>query len=196
MNAAGRPLEFDPDIALARATQVFWRQGYEHTSLEDLLTATGLSKSSLYRSFGGKQALFERCMVRYGETVEAGLRAALAVAPSGRDFVEGFLRSALDDARSPEHARGCLVLNTANEFAQREPRIAGCVARELARVQGVLEEAVKRGQSEGGFPPRLEPAAAARYLTSAMSGLKTMAKAGLDAAALAGIVALSLKALD
>ena len=73
----GRPIEFDPDAALTDAMQLFWRKGYENTSLPDLLDAMQLSKSSLYQAFGSKQALFERCMTRYGDFMIGQLRVAL-----------------------------------------------------------------------------------------------------------------------
>lgn len=192
---AGRPLEFDPDDVLSRATQVFWQQGYEKTSLDDLMMAMRLSKSSLYRTFGGKHALFERCMAHYGDAVQTGFRTAYNAAPSGFAFIEGALLSALEDVRLPNHGCGCLVLNTASEFAQRDPAIAAAVTRELDRMRTLLEDAVRRAQQEGDVSEDCPPAAIAHYLVCAMGGLKTLVKAGTDDTALRAIVALTLRAL-
>ncbi len=60
----GRPLQFDPEQVLDAAMQVFWASGYDATSLQDLLQAMRLSKSSFYQTFGSKQQLFERCLRR------------------------------------------------------------------------------------------------------------------------------------
>lgn len=65
----GRPLEYDIDTALDAAMHLFWEQGYEATSMSDLLRAMGLSKSSLYHRFGGKKELFLQCMARYSEAI-------------------------------------------------------------------------------------------------------------------------------
>jgi TetR/AcrR family transcriptional repressor of nem operon len=192
----GRPLEFDPDVALDAAMQVFWRNGYENTSMQDLLDAMGLSKSSLYQAFGGKQALFERCMTRYGDEMIATLREALQQSPSGLDFIRQFLESVLDEARGVCEARGCLVLNTANEFARRNPRIAEAVSHGLGRFHDVLQVAVERAQREGDVPRKRDAAMLANFLVSSMSGLKTMSKAGANEDTLRGIVELSLKALQ
>lgn len=197
MNASpGRPLEFDPDAALDAAMQVFWRNGYENTSMQDLLEVMQISKSSLYQAFGGKQALFERCMTRYGDEMIGSLREALEASPSGLSFIRQFLESVLDEARGVCETRGCLVLNTANEFARRNPRIAEAVSRGLNRFHEVLLAAVERTQKEGDIPPDRNASMLATYLVSSMSGLKTMSKAGAGEKALKGIIDLTLKALQ
>lgn len=196
MNASpGRPLEFDPDAALDAAMQVFWRNGYENTSMQDLLEAMQISKSSLYQAFGGKQALFERCMTRYGDEMIGTLREALQSSPSGLGFIRQFLESVLDEARGVCEARGCLVLNTANEFARRNPVIAEAVAQGLGRFHGVMLGAVRRAQLEGDIPAERDAVMLANYLVSSMSGLKTLSKAGADEASLQGTIELVLKAL-
>lgn len=192
----GRPLEFDPDAALEAAMQQFWSKGYEQTSMEDLLGAMNLSKSSLYQAFGGKQPLFQRCVSRYTDQIAQGLRQGLAQAPSGRRFIEAFLNSALKEARRPAGPRGCLVMNTASEFAQSKPEIAQDVAQSIERFRSVLQAAVERAQQEGEIPQASDARTLANYLVSSMSGLKTQAKAGADHKTLKGIVATILKALD
>ena len=191
----GRPLEFDPDAVLDAAMQVFWRNGYENTSMQDLLDAMNLSKSSLYQAFGGKQALFERCMTRYGDEMIGILRDALQASPSGLDFIRQFLESVLDEARGVCEARGCLVMNTANEFARRNPQIADAVSQGLYRFHEVLQAAVVRAQQEGDIPSERNANMLATYLVSSMSGLKTMSKAGAGEKTLEGIIELTLKAL-
>lgn len=175
--------------------QLFWRKGYENTSLNDLLDAMQLSKSSLYQAFGSKQALFERCMTHYGDFMIGQLRGVLAEAPSGLAFIRLFLESVLDEARGVCEARGCLVLNTANEFARRDPLIAEAVAEGLGRFHGLLLEAVQRAQREGDIAPERDAVMLANYLVSNMSGLKTLSKAGADEASLRGIIELVLKSL-
>jgi TetR/AcrR family transcriptional repressor of nem operon len=192
----GRPLEFDPDIALEAAMQQFWSKGYEHTSMQDLLVAMNLSKSSLYQAFGGKQPLFRRCVSRYTDQIASGLREGLAKAPSGRRFIEAFLNSILKDVKDRQGPRGCLVMNTATEFAQSEPEIAQDVAQSIERFREVLRAAVERAQAEGEIPSKHDSRTLANYLVSSMSGLKAQSKAGADEKTLKGIIAMILNALD
>lgn len=192
----GRPLEFDPDIALEAAMQQFWSKGYEHTSMQDLLAAMNLSKSSLYQAFGGKQPLFRRCVARYTDQIAHGLREGLAKAPSGRRFIESFLSSILKEAKDRQGPRGCLVMNTATEFAQSEPEIAHDVTQSIDRFRDVLRAAVVRAQDEGEIPRDRDSRILANYLVSSMSGLKAQSKAGADVETLKGIIATIMKALD
>ena len=72
-----RPKAFDPTQALDAALATFWQRGYEKTSLDDLIAATGVGRQSLYDTFGDKRALYLRALDRYRETTQSGLRAAL-----------------------------------------------------------------------------------------------------------------------
>ncbi|MEO5343477.1 MAG: TetR/AcrR family transcriptional regulator [Gammaproteobacteria bacterium SHHR-1] len=191
----GRPLQFDPEQVLERAMQLFWLQGYEATSLHDLLAHTGISKSSLYQTFGGKQQLFRRCIGHYSDRFSQQMRQDLAAASSGRAFIEDFLHSALDETRNRCERRGCLVMNAACEFAQSDPVIAKDVRAAIERFRRVLKTAVERGQQEGGINPELDPQTTANYLVSSMSGLKTQSKAGASAAQLRGIIGMVLRGL-
>jgi TetR/AcrR family transcriptional repressor of nem operon len=192
----GRPLEFDPGIALDAAMHQFWSKGYESTSMQDLLVTMNLSKSSLYQAFGGKQQLFRQCLARYADQFSQMLRDGLSDAPRGRQFIEDFLNSALNDISGQTQPRGCLVMNTASEFAQSDPEIAQDVAHSIERFRIVLRLAVERAQREGDIPPERDAQTLANFLVSSMSGLKTQAKAGADAATLQGIISMVLKALD
>ena len=143
--ATGRPIEFDPDQVVASATAAFWSKGYEATSLQDLLDATGLSKSSLYQSFGGKQQLFGRCISAYTDRMVALLErlgdsdSAMQVHRLGADGG----RQRRGRGRRPI---GCLVMNTASEFGQREPVFAEWVDSGISRVRAVMLRAVEQGQ--------------------------------------------------
>lgn len=175
---------------------LFWRKGYENTSMQDLLAVMDISRSSLYQAFGSKQRLFGLCMQHYQETLSSQLRQGLESAKSGRCFIADFLHSVLDEACAPSGSRGCLLFNTANEFAQRDPAIAKMVAQGIERFQEVLRAAVARAQHEGEIDAKRDPTILASYLVSSMSGLKTLAKAGAEADVLKGIVNVALKALD
>lgn len=175
--------------------QRFWGQGYGGTSLQDLLEAMHLSKSSLYQAFGDKERLFRRCLERYTEQIAGGLRNLLAKAPNGLAFVAAFLRSVVDEARSRNGARGCLLMNTATEFSQREPVIATAVTKALDELRSVLVEAVRGGQSDGSIATGRDPMVLAGYLMTSMGGLKAQAKAGVDAKSLEAIVQVVLSAL-
>ena len=174
---AGRPRQFDPSAALTQAMELFWARGYEATSLQELLGATGLSRSSLYQTFGGKHELFERCLDRYREIVVERMWRRLEEVPSGRAFIEESLRRTLAEQRAPDGPRGCLVLNTANEFGHRDPLITERVRAGIDGFRTVFAEAVRRGQADGSIRSTREPHRLAAYLVAGMGGLRTLVKA-------------------
>lgn len=195
VTSVGRPLEFDPDTALDAAMQVFWSNGYEYTSVHTLLNAMDISKSSLYQAFGGKQALYRRCMTRYADQFVAHLQTSLDSAPSGRQFITDFLNSVLTEADGATAPRGCMVMNSASEFAQKNPDIAQDVTHCIGRFHSALQAAVQRAQREGDISLDQDAAVFANFLVSSMSGLKIQAKAGASPETLKGIIEITLKTL-
>lgn len=189
-------MAYDPDKALDAAMHVFWSQGYEATSLQDLLAAMGLSKSSLYQGFGGKKELFIRCINRYRHHISGVLTGLLDKAESGLAFIEKLLLIAAAEARQPEHLRrGCLLMNTATEFAQKDPLVAKHVAAGFEGLRDVLRAALLRGQQEGNISSDQDAEVLASYLVSSLGGIKTVVKGGADEQRVKEIVGVILKAL-
>ena len=147
----GRPREFDLDLALDRALDVFWSKGYEGASLDDLTAAMGINRPSLYASFGDKESLFRKALVRYAEGPGAYVGAALN-APSGREVAERFLRGAVDLLTDPRHPRGCLLVQGALACGEN----AESVRRELISLRKKGETALRnrfvRALAEGDWP--------------------------------------------
>jgi TetR/AcrR family transcriptional regulator, transcriptional repressor for nem operon len=191
----GRPLQYDPDAVLDAAMQLFWQQGYESTSMSDLLRVMGLSKSSLYQRFGGKKELFLQCMARYRKRVEGQLREHLDEADSALAFIRELLLHAAIEVGDKECQRGCMLMNSASEFAQKDPEIAGQVAVGFAGLRSILQLAVQRGQQEGEITREQKATALAEYLLSNIAGLKTLVKGGADNNQIRRIVEIALIAL-
>src|SRR5437660_7281862 len=103
---AGRPRAFDVDKALDRALEVFWRKGYEGTSLADLTRAMGINRPSLYAAFGDKEALFRKGLDRYAEGPAAYVRESLNE-KTARGVAETLLRRAVDLLSDPRNPHGC-----------------------------------------------------------------------------------------
>jgi TetR/AcrR family transcriptional regulator, transcriptional repressor for nem operon len=196
MSSFGRPLEFDPDQALDIAMEVFWCKGYENTSMTDLLGAMDLSKSSFYQTFGNKQQAFERCLKRYSEMLSQDMEGELNAASSGRRFIENLFDTIANTAQQAQGEKGCLMVNSANEFGQRDPTITISLNEGLLLFTKIFIEAVKRAQAEGEISADADPRVIANYLHVSVSGLRTMIKTGADKKSAKETVALILKALD
>src|SRR5215510_10816443 len=109
----GRPRAYDPDTALARATETFWKAGYAGTSLDDLGTAMGMNRPSLYGAFGDKRDLYIKTLEHYRDQVRAVPREALADGPPLPTFLRQFYGGALALYLSGESGRGCYSIGTA-----------------------------------------------------------------------------------
>ena len=129
----------------------FWSDGYEACSMQRLLQATGLPESSIYQTFGGRHALFTRCLLLYQKRSVARMTNLLEEAPSGMTFLRTVMSGVLNDRIDNEVPRGCFMMNTASELGQTDPGIAKVVNDSLTRFRGVFQEAVEQAQREGRY---------------------------------------------
>ena len=192
----GRPLQFNPDQALDAAMQQFWRKGYESTSLQDLLNVMCLSKSSFYQTFKSKGQLFQRSIKSYQKMLVDDLLSQLKQADTGRAFLETLFMSVAKETSGPDARRGCLLMNTANEFAQEDVDIAKLVSDSLDHIITLFEKAILQGQGEGVINKDKDARSLAVYLVTNMSGLKNMVKAGADRETIKRTVKIVLTTLD
>jgi TetR/AcrR family transcriptional repressor of nem operon len=173
-----RPREFDPDQALEQAMRVFWARGYEGVSVDDLCAATGLSRSSFYAAFGDKRSLYLNALQRYESASLARLASALAgpgtvQARIGR-FLDGLIR---DIVRGPGR-RGCFIGNCAAELAASDPATARRVRHSLGRIERLFARALAAAQAAGEIDRNTDVLALARFITSAIQGLRLVGKTG------------------
>ena len=191
-----RPREFDANNALESAMDVFWAKGYEATSLDDLCEATGLSRSSLYGTFGDKRALLLRSLERYSERGSARFAATLEAAPSLREGVAKLLREFIDQIVAGPGRRGCFIGNCAAELARDDRDAMARVRASLARTEKIFCAALVRAQARGEIASDADVDALARFLTSSFQGLRLVGKARPERAALEDIAAVMLRCLD
>ncbi len=192
----GRPLEFNPDQALEAAMQLFWRQGYESSSLQQLLTTMGLSKSSFYQHYKSKYQLFQSSVKHYEDTLIDELSDKLAAADNGLAFITTLFNDVSNECANSDTRIGCMLMNTVSEFAQDDPVIAQLVNHSMERFYQVFLKAVKDGQNTGLINANKDAETLARYLISSMSGLKNMVKSGADAQTIKQINSVVLASLN
>lgn len=185
---------FDPALALEAAMRVFWEQGYEATSLDDLLRAMGIGRQSMYDTFGDKKQLYLAALEHYAATGGAELKRRLAAGPSPLDAIETFLRgvAGVDDA---QRALGCLAVNAVAEFGKLDPEVAAFNERSERLTEELFADALTRARAAGELASGVDPAAAAHFLHSTIRGMRISAKNGASAAQLAATVAFAMAAL-
>ena len=140
----GRPRAFSDDVVLDTLIQLFWEQGFEATSMSDIVDATGLSKSSLYNTFGSKDELFEKALNRYVDHRAGMLNEVLQKGEAGLADIETLFDALLAEVLVMDDHRGCLAINTSTELG-----VATDVVAVSARFRSIMRtglEATLRGQ--------------------------------------------------
>lgn len=193
---SGRPQEFNDDDVIASAMNTFWANGFDGTSMQQLLQSTGLSKSSLYQSFGGKRELFMRCLEQYTVAMKDKLLTQLSTSRSGIEFIRSVLLSAADETRGKALPKGCLIMNTATEFAQGDAAIAKVVTKGIESFRLVFLTALKKAQDNHELAEDSDVRQLASYVVSSMSGIKSMVKGGADEAAIRAIVDIVMRSIQ
>jgi TetR/AcrR family transcriptional repressor of nem operon len=191
----GRPKEFDPEVAVDRALDVFWDSGYEAASVEDLSNAIGIGRRSLYDTFGSKHDLYLRALDRYRERNWAGLVGPLADNGPARSGIRRVLISVYEAALEDPRRRGCFFVNAAMERGAHDAEVAGRAADAFGQLRAALAGAVARGQAEREFREGRSPDEAADMLLTLIQGLRVLGKTMPDRARLAASVEMALDML-
>jgi AcrR family transcriptional regulator len=189
---AGRPKEFDIEKALDSALTVFWRKGYEGTSLQDLTIAMGINRPSLYATYGNKEELFRKALDRYFDTRKSATDNALNQ-PTTYKVIEQLLYEFADSHTNPDNPPGCLVVQSALVCGEE----ADCIKKELISRRLSMETALcnrfERAKKEGDFPETIEPADFARYIATISQGMSIQAANGANSEQLRKVVEIVLK---
>lgn len=191
-----RPKEFDRDVALGRALDVFWEKGYEATSIADLVAATGVQRQSMYDTFGDKQALFRAALDLYNTRSAAAFQALQGESASPLARLRCVFRSIASEA-TPGN-RGCMLINSAVERGLCDERVIDCARTSNARLERAIATMILAAQEAGEVPPGTSPKTAARVLVTLLWGLRAMGRAVPDPAWQRSVVdsALGLLAND
>ncbi len=174
----GRPRSFDTEAAVARAMNVFWSRGYHGTALPDLLSATKLSRGSLYAAFGGKHALFVRAFDRYIADALARIDVELDPRHAPVDGLRTFLAGYVDRTSGANGRRGCLLVATAMELAGHDSDVEVRIRSFFKAMETKLAGAFSRAKAAGELASGVEPASAARILVCFVEGLRVTGKTG------------------
>lgn len=188
----GRPKEFDIDRALDAALLLFWRYGYEGTSLAALTNAMGINAPSLYAAFGSKEMLFQKALERYLRRPASYLPEALKE-PTARQAVEKLFRGAIAMVMHPRHPDGCMLVQGALACGP----IAEPIRKELNRRRAAAETAVRRrfeqAMADRELPPSADASRLARFIITLLWGLSVQAAGGATRAQLQEVADFAMR---
>lgn len=196
MKERGRPRSFDRAVALRRAMEVFWAQGYDGTSMSDLISAMDVNSPSIYAAFGSKEELFREAVALYRATEGGRIWGTMTTAPSARAAIETVLRVSAEEFTRPRKPRGCLiVLGALNADDGNE-----AVRRELQELRAenmtMLLRRLKRGVAEGELPDGPDWRAIATFYITVQQGMSIQARDGASRKALLAVADCAMAAWD
>lgn len=190
--ANGRPREFDIELALDRAMELFWRKGYEGTSLSDLTETLGITRPSLYAAFGNKEALFRTVLKRYETNVVTYRRKALN-AHSAQTVARELLEGAANLFGDKSKPAGCLGVQGALACGEEAEPIRHELAANRTAGERALRQRLKRAKAEEDLPADCDPASLARFLSAVVYGMAVLSAGGASRKDLLQVTELALR---
>jgi TetR/AcrR family transcriptional repressor of nem operon len=182
----GRPRQFEPDEVLDKAMMLFWRQGFEKTSMQELVEQTGIHKRSMYDTFGDKHNLFLMALSRYADMAERDQRQVAARDSNGRQLIRELLESSV--VATQEGLSGCMLVNCATEVAVYDNLAATRVRDNFARSEKLIAQIVRRGQEKMDIPDKYDAASLGSIIFNAWVGIRVQARNGTPASKLQKMV--------
>jgi AcrR family transcriptional regulator len=189
----GRPREFDTDAALEKAMRLFWRKGYEGTTIADLTETLGISKPSLYAAFGDKQSLFRAALERYAAG-PAGYVATAIGKPAAREVAETLLQGAADLHTDSSNPGGCLTVNGAIASGEEAEPVRQALNAHRTTGVALLRRRFEQAKAAHDLPKDSDPAALARFLAAVVFGMAVHASGGASRKELEQVIRTAMKA--
>ncbi|NTX78929.1 TetR/AcrR family transcriptional regulator [Serratia proteamaculans] len=193
---AGRPREFDREQALLKARDLFWRQGYEGTSMSDLVAELGIASARIYKAFASKELLFREAIASY-ENHEGGFAdRAFSEESSVRVAIKRLLDDAVALYSRTDLPQGCMVVSSAASVSDENSGIKDWLAEHrLQRTQGMIDR-LRTAVATGELPPETDAEALGDYFAAFLHGLSVQARDGVSRARLEAAVKVALLALE
>src|SRR5216684_4023137 len=187
--------QFDRDEVLDRATAAFWTRGYEATSIDDLVEATGIGRGSLYGTFGDKRQLFLAALDRYWNTVGMEMFAELSD-PDARHAIERMFDALIRRASNPKFPRGCLFTNTSLECPTCGDEIARKIAENMGQQETAIYQVLRRAQVDGTLSQTQDARALARFFFGIAWGINAVNKSVADPEVFRDMVRVAMSVWD
>lgn len=172
-----RPQEFDTEQALNQAIELFWKNGYERTSLSDLLNHMHIRRSSFYNTFGDKRGLFIQALDKYMKFANDDFIVnTLNSHGSGLEGIHQVFQLLVNALATDAECKGCLMVNAQIEVARTDDVVKQMIGLSLDRIHNALFGALQRAQAAGKIRPELDLEATSKFLMSIIISLRVMGR--------------------
>ena len=191
-----RTKDFDETEVLAKAIELFWQKGYKGTSTQDLVDNLGISRSSLYHTFGDKHQLYLKALQSYKQTETAKRDHILNGFVAAKEAIRQLMDlTILEMIRDKQH-KGCFLINSAVETAAHDKDTNAIICQNDQQLEHDFYEVIKRGQRNGEISSKKDPRALARFLFNTIVGIRVTGKSAIDKTIFEDIVDLTMSVLN
>lgn len=173
-----RKKEFSEDEVLDKAIEIFWHKGYNGTSAQDLVTHLGLSRSSLYDTFGDKQKLFAEALQRYQKNAQNQIIELFDQSENIKETLRAIFKQAVIESLEERITKGCFMVNSSVELAMHDEEIAKIVKNNSKVMEEVFTKAVQKGQDSGHISKTNSAKVLARFIFNNYTGIRVLARTG------------------
>jgi TetR/AcrR family transcriptional repressor of nem operon len=187
---------FNEEEVLEKAMHLFWEKGFEPTSIADLIEGTGINRGSLYNAFGGKQALFEKVLLKYDRDKRRALLAQLEALDDPKKAICDFFDNIVADTLSDTGKKGCFLINTASQIATHDEQVSEIITNGLREVEAFFRRSVEVGQARGVFCKKLNPENTAKALMAFLVAIRVLGRGAYSDAALKTIADEAKRLID
>ena len=191
-----RTKDFDENEVLNKAMDLFWLKGYNATSMQDLVDGLGISRSSLYDTYGDKHTLFIKALETYQSQSAGKVCSIVSSSLPAKETIRQILEFIVNGLLSDKTQKGCFMVNAEVEVAPHDEEVSKMICANDQQVEDAFYTVIKRGQEKGEITNQQDARALARFTFNTVKGIRVTAKSTTDKAIFADIIRLALSALD
>ena len=191
-----RTKDFDEDEVLKKAMNLFWHKGYNGTSMQDLVDGLGISRSSMYDTFGDKHTLFIRALENYKKIATNEMKTLVDNASSAKETIRRMFEYIIAELLSDKQHKGCFLVNAGVEMAPHDAEVNKMLCENDRQLEHYFNEAIKKGQNSGEISNEQSSHALAQFILNTIKGMRVTAKSAADKKVFKDIVEVTMKVLD
>jgi len=175
---------FNEDEVVGKAMTVFWEKGYEPASMAELIAGTGISRGSLYNTFGGKEQLFVKSLQKYDTDNRRAILAEMEAMDDPKRAVAALFDAIVAETVADTRKKGCFLINTATELGTHGEAVNRIVRTGLREFEAFFRRSIEVAQARKQLPDSLDAEATAKGLMAMVVAIRSLGRGMFDEAAL------------
>jgi len=188
-----RPIEHNPEDVIIKTMQLFWEQGYDNTSVQDIVKITGLKPGSLYNMYGNKDGIFKAVLETYSRINTKHVKSILLKDDNAIKNIELFLNEIVVSTISNENINGCLLVKTLLVLSPKDKSIQDSINKTFTEIEKMIEDVLKIAKEN--HTTTVDPYSFSKFIVSTIYGAHVYYKANKDKKMLQSSVDLILQML-